>query len=464
MAGVNSLGIGSGVLTSDLIDKLRAADESSIIAPFERKITLENQKEEAYNLLSSLMTTFKSSTSSLDGDSLYLSRAVSGTTDAVSIKAEAGSDVQSFNITNVSKAEKDVWNSSVFSNTDSAISEIGAGTLSIGVGEDSFDIEYSATSSLEDMKNSINDIAGGKMTASILKVGDDKFELVITADKVNQALTFSDTNTDTDPLAKSLISTLGLNETVDGEFTRNIQKAKAATFNYNGIAISRSSNEIDDLINGVTISLNQNQKTDERASIDIAQNNTSITSEMSLFVSAYNMLMSNLSDMTSSDTESGSVGVFNNDSFIKSLSKEISSIVTSVDRGGNSLMDYGISIDRKGVMSLNNDTFASKLAKDPTGLEMFFNGNSETDGVFTKLNNKMGNYLGNGKLMSNFSDQLTTKKDSLVQQYDKQKLVLDDRYETMSKKFAAYDSIINKLNSQFSSLKMMIDAEANSSN
>lgn len=41
---------------------------------------------------------------------------------------------------------------------------------------------------------------------------------------------------------------------------------------------------------------------------------------------------------------------------------------------------------------------------------------------------------------------------------------LDARYETMTKKFAAYDSMINKLNSQFSSLKMLIDAEANADN
>ena len=97
MAGtINSLGIGSGVLTSDLLDKLRESDESVIIKPLENKITLANQKEDAYDLLSTLMTTFKSSASALDGDNLYLSRAVTGNTDAVTVTAESGSNAVSY--------------------------------------------------------------------------------------------------------------------------------------------------------------------------------------------------------------------------------------------------------------------------------------------------------------------------------------------------------------------------------
>ena len=82
MATINSLGIGSGVLTSDLLDQLRAVDEEAVIKPLEDKIALDVQQEEAYDLLDTLMTTFKTSSTALDGDTLYLSRAVTGSTDA----------------------------------------------------------------------------------------------------------------------------------------------------------------------------------------------------------------------------------------------------------------------------------------------------------------------------------------------------------------------------------------------
>ena len=103
---VSSLGIGSGVLTADVLDQLRAADDEVIIKPIEKKLETANQEEEANKLLNSLMDTFKKSTSALGGEVLYLGRAVTGSDDFVSVSAKDGSDVQSFNITDVVKAEK----------------------------------------------------------------------------------------------------------------------------------------------------------------------------------------------------------------------------------------------------------------------------------------------------------------------------------------------------------------------
>jgi len=453
MAGtINSLGIGSGVLTSDLLDKLRESDESVIIKPLENKITLANQKEDAYDLLSTLMTTFKSSASALDGDNLYLSRAVTGNTDAVTVTAESGSNVQDFTITNVDKAEADVWHSSSLSEKSTPIVDLGSGTLTISINGEDFDIEYTDQSSLNEIRDGINETAGESVTASVLQVGEDSYELVLTAKETNQAITFADTNSDSD----SLINTLSLSDPLN-----NIQEAKAATFEFNGIEIVRDTNEISDLIVGVTINLNQNQEATDSASISISQNSTSISSEISLFVSNYNSLITNLQDMTRSDRETGSVGIFNGDSFVKSISREITSLVTQMDENRDSLINYGIELDRDGVMSLNNDMFATQYATDPEGMELFFSGDSETDGIFTKLNTKMNEYTGYNQLMSSFSDQLESAKTNLTEQYDKQKASLDTRYEILQKKFIAYDAIISRINAQFSSLQMMIDSEAN---
>jgi flagellar hook-associated protein 2 len=239
----------------------------------------------------------------------------------------------------------------------------------------------------------------------------------------------------------------------------NIQVAKGATFKYNGVEIARDTNDISDLIVGVTIKLNQNQESTQSASISIAQNNTSISSEISLFVTNYNSLRTNLDDMTNSNRETGAVGIFNGESFIKSISRDITDMILKVDSNGNSLMDYGISIDRYGEMSLDTTVFAEKFVTDPEGMELFFSGNSEKDGLFTQLDTKMKEYTGYDKLLSNFSEQLTSKKESITEQYDRQKESLDTRYNILTKKFIAYDAMISKLNSQFSSMKMMIDAE-----
>ena len=546
MSTINSLGIGSGVLTSDLLDQLREVDETNVIKPLENKITMANQQEDAYKLLESLMTTFKSSASALDGDTLYLSRSVTGNTDAVTVTAEAGSNVQDFSITDIDKAESDVWNSSSLSTKSTPMVDLGSGTLTITVDGEDFEIAYTDESSLNDIKDSINELASDKMTASVLQVGEDGYELVITAKDTNEAITFSDSvaaekqldtttltgsaadgdtfnwsdgtneitvnlgagnegvtgaaiaaaiNADetlnklyiavptsdgftieslTDGLDFSATSditttgTLAATETTSNDADsslssklqlNNIQVAEAATFKYNGIEISRDNNKINDLIVGVTIELNQNQEATDSASIKIAQNNTSISSEISLFVSNYNNLVTNLQDMTRSDRESGSVGIFNGDSFVKSISRDITSLITKTNFGGESLMDYGIDIDRDGVMSLDNDVFAKKYVTDASAMELFFSGNSTTDGIFTKLNTKMDSYMGYEKLMSSFSNNLDSNKENLVERHTQQKASLDARYAIMQTKFIAYDAMISRLNSQFSSMQMMINAE-----
>ena len=142
MATINSLGIGSGVLTSDLIDQLREADENVIIKPLESKIELANQQEDAFALLESLMTTFQNSTKALDSDTLYLARSTTGSTDEVSVKALDGVAVQSFTITDAIKAQNDVWNTTSLSSRSEALDNLGDGTLTIGLDGTDYDIDY----------------------------------------------------------------------------------------------------------------------------------------------------------------------------------------------------------------------------------------------------------------------------------------------------------------------------------
>ena len=90
MAGtINSLGIGSGVLTADVIDQLKENDKAQQITPIDSKISLEQQKGDALDLLKSLMDSFQASVSSLDYDVLYQERTVSGNNSGVSVTAEA---------------------------------------------------------------------------------------------------------------------------------------------------------------------------------------------------------------------------------------------------------------------------------------------------------------------------------------------------------------------------------------
>lgn len=226
---VNSLGAGAGVLTSDIIDKLKAADTSAMITPIDNKITLQKQKDSALSLLNSLLTTFQASANALDDDALYQKRTVSGGTSSVSVTAKAGVAVQSFSISDTVLAKKDVQESGTFSDTTSKIST-GSGTMTLKVNGTSYDIAYTASTTLDDLKTAINNVAGDSITASTLQVGNNDYRLILTSKETgaDQAITLTDSASGT--LDTKL---LAYDETTNPTGMQNIQAASDASFKYN---------------------------------------------------------------------------------------------------------------------------------------------------------------------------------------------------------------------------------------
>ena len=87
------------------------------------------------------------------------------------------------------------------------------------------------------------------------------------------------------------------------------------------------------------------------------------------------------------------------------------------------------------------------------------------DGVFKDFNELLGSYItGEKSIFKLFEASLTTEKTALTKNRASAVKRIDERYEMMATRFAAYDSIISKLNNQFNALSQMIDAAANNDN
>jgi flagellar hook-associated protein 2 len=472
---ISSLGLGSGVLTSDVIDQLKTADEARIVKPIENKITLNNQKQDAYNLLSSLMTSFKSNASALSYDTLFDSKNVSSSGDA-EVTIEDGATVESFTLETTTLAKKDITKLGALSSASSSIAT-GSGVLKIN----DYEIAYDENTTLEDLAQSITDTAGATVSASILQTGTGAYTLVLSSESTgaDQALDISYTNDephdnrdhdkhdnrdhdkhDNNGLNAALFEPYSEPDNLSGY--QKIQDATDASFKYNGITTTRSTNDISDLILGVNISL----KTEgDFSSVNVSQNTTSITDQVQLFVDSYNSLMTNLKDMTIKDKETGAEGVFQGESFVKSLSREFSGIVTSMV-GSDSLVNFGIDVDRYGTMSFNANTLATKISEDSDSVKAFFTGGTDSEGndvtgIFTKINDTVNNFTGYNGLLSNFYNGLKSDGDNLADSYTKAQDSLTNRYDIMTKRFSAYDALISKINASFSSLQMMISAQVN---
>jgi len=440
---ISSLGIGSGVLTADVIDQLRAADESNIIKPIDRDIERHQQKKEAYNLLSSLFTTFEASASALNSETLFSNYKVTTLGDA-EVSLDPGAKVDSFSLETLELARKDVTKFGSFADRSSTGVATGSGTLKIN----DIEIEYDSSMKLEDLAQAITDAGGSDFSASILQTAEGAFSLIVSSKETGakNALEIEDV---TGNLDSKLLD--------PNEGYEKVQEARDSTFIYNGITMSRSTNSITDISMGLNITL---KKEGDISNSEVALDTDKVKGEMGAFVESFNALVSNLNDLTTVDMEKGQEGVFVNDSFIKSITRELTRSITQ-QFNGESLVNYGIDVDSEGKMSFSEADLDNALTQNPTMVQEFFTGGYDADfnrvnGIFGEIDDKVKSFTGREKMLQNFEEALDQEEKNLAQSRVSAMESLNTRFATMASRFAAYDSMISQINNQFSSLQMMI--------
>lgn len=447
---ISSLGLGSGVLTSDIIDQLKEADTSRIVTPIESKITLNDQEQEAEKLLTSLMKTFKASASALSYDTIFDNKTVD-VNGLAEVTVETGATIESFTLETVTLAKQEITSFGALADASATPVASEAGTLSIA----GFDIAYDETMSLEELAQAITETAGSKVSASILNTGTGSYSLVVSSKGTgaSQELNITDTSGFLDPALTAVYDAA-----TNPNGYQTVQAAVDAEFKYNGITVTRTTNDISDLVLGVEITL---KAEGDFSTVAIEQNTDSITTELQLFSDTYNTLMQNISDMLTKDEDTGAEGIFNGNSFVKGITRDLNTVLTAMNPDNDSLVNYGIEVDKYGTMSFDKSTFENKLAADPDGVKVLFTGGVDANGNdvagwFENIDDKLNEYTGYGKLLSNFETELTTQGSNLNDSYMKAVESLEARYEIMTKRFIAYDGMISRMNAQFSSLQMMI--------
>ncbi len=551
-SSLSSLGLGSdGALSYDTIDKLRTVDEKAQLDPIDKKITTNTTKQTDLTSLTSLVTTLKTSTNSLASEMTYLKRSTTVSNSAVSITAQSGTDVQDFSLHVTTLAKQDVYQSKTYASQTSTFASADD-TLTLKINGKSYDFNVTATTTLSELKDMINDKAGTQVTASLLNVGGtEPYRLVIKSDATGKdnAVTLSSTGTTNADLGFSTAA-------------NHLQEATDASFTYNGVAIARSTNTFDDLIKGVSVTLNETQETGKNTTVSITQDSSELKKTVESLVSSYNSLMSQLTELTKYDIDTKTAGTFQGVSQITALSREVRKQVLSVDSQGRSLADYGIELNTDGELEFDSSVFDTKLKESSSDLQEYFRGSTTyqttqyigtsvasdalnigtnefkingtsvtfstsagataadnvtalqtainkaglsgieatlgsnnnilikstiqgldieitgdttklsslglkqttvyaqsetTEGVFTTFNSLLNSYTNskNG-ILSLYKTSLTTEKKSLTSEREKTVENLDKKYDLMAKRFAEYDSIINKLQTSFDSLSLMI--------
>jgi len=399
---ISSIGIGSGVLTSELIEKLASAER----APTEARL---NQQEEGitarlslFGQIQSAVTDLRLPSRTLANPSLFDSKSISSGnaafTGVISGKAAAGV----YNLEVSALAKSQTLTSAIFNDKDTT--KLGTGSLDITVnGKVSTITIDNNNNTLEGIASAINEKASGSVTASVLNTGSG-YKLVLNSNEtglenvINVAVTDTGdgVNTDANGLSRLSYTAGSLNLTES-------QAAADAEFIFNGVAVTRSSNTVDDLIEGVSLTLNGTNQ-NAPASLIIKNDTSAVVDKVKEFVEKFNALQTLINENSEFDPSGASEnGLLLGDSTTRTIMAQIRRVTGSSIEGlkgasVQSLAEVGISTNfETGLMTLDENKLQSRLSTSPSDVSALFSDQGRTsDGLVkfetSSINTKPGTY------------------------------------------------------------------------
>lgn len=256
-----------------------------------------------------------------------------------------------------------------------------SGTLDIGLaGGTTASIAVDDQMTINDLRDRINaEKSTTGVRASVLKVSDSDFRLVMTAEETGKAITITDS------------SGIG-----GGFATSELQAAKPASFEVDGVPITRLSNQADDVMPGVTINL---FKADPGTTVTVSVEASlgDIKDKIAGFVEAYNAFRDFVAEQSAVDASGKPLpeAVLFGDQTMRGLMGELGSItgggVVGLDPGAlSSLRGAGITLDANNRLTVDDskldNALLTKLDEVRGVFEFSFQSSSSELAVFSRTN------------------------------------------------------------------------------
>lgn len=448
MASITSLGAGSGIFSSDLVDQLLNAERKPTEVRLDQRQQRTESKISAYGALRSALEALRSpmeALSSADGLKAFTGTSSNEGVAGVSIDAsQATKGSYSLNVTALAQAQSLASNS--FADRDST--SVGTGTLTLNVGGVSTDITVDGSNNtLEGLAASINEANAG-VTAGVVDTGSG-FRLVMTSEEtgLENAIQVSVADDDGNNTDAS-----GLSQFVFDGTTSNLEEtvaAKDAELEVNGIAISRSSNSVEGVIDGVTFDL----KSIGTSSVTVNQDADAVAGRVQEFVDKFNALQDVIKKVSGFNADAGRASVLTGDSAVRSVQSELRSMLTTIPAGLEDspvrmLADVGIATDPStGKLEFDQEVFKQQLADNPESVTALFAEKDGVEGIADRTLDSVSRFLASDGILATRTNGLNGDLESIQDQREDLERRIQSLEERLVAQFSAADSLISRLNS-----------------
>lgn len=175
---LSSLGLGSEVLNQETLEKLKNADISAKVKPYETKIETNTTKQKALTELTTKLAAFQSAVSSLGDSTAFGKRkvtpSVTGDSAAATLTASNGVSVQNLSVKVEKIAQKDVFQSGGITKDTDRVLTTGQQPASFTIMQNGkeYTIKVEANTTYADLAEKINSATDGKVIAKIVSTGE----------------------------------------------------------------------------------------------------------------------------------------------------------------------------------------------------------------------------------------------------------------------------------------------------
>ncbi len=454
---ISALGAGSGMdvkaLTTSLVDAERVPRKEAI----DKKITKSESAISGYAaikfVLEGLNTAFTDLKDQSDYSSLSTQNSQSGSV-AVSATSTASAGNHQVTVTNLATADR--WLSGSFA----AANTIVNGGLSF------------------DFNLSVHNVAQGSITVPANQ--DTPSGIVAAINASNKGLTAQLVTTGDRAAPYKIMITGKTGETQDFLLTSpilpttKIQSATNAIANIDGIAVSSSSNKLENFLPGVTFEFLAPTatvsttavdgggntvlvNTPVAANINLIRDSASVKSKIEALVKAYNDANSMLNTVSDPKSKVETYGAsLVGDSIVNTIRTQMRELVftdsNSPAGGLTNMRDLGISLDKTGVMTLDTSKLDSVLTNQFENMVTLMSANTEGLSAFSIQNagtagaavKKLNSLLSSTGILSSQTTSINNK----ISNYKLELTKLEDRMtqlmERYTKQFSAMESIVGQ--------------------
>ena len=256
MASFTSLGVGSNLPLDTLLNNLTIAEKKRL-NPITQQQSDNTARLTAYGTLKSALEKFQTANTALNKADLFKSTTVTSSNEDLKVSTEAGAapGIYTISVTQLAQAQSLRTDSpTIIASTKDALGDESSDTRTIKITQDGrkepLEIKLNKDqTSLDEISKAINDADSG-ISASIVKVKDGNYQLVLTASEgLANKMTIS---VEGDSKLNDLLAYDSKTNTGN---MKELVNAQNAQLNVNGIDIERSSNKITDAPQGVTLDL-----------------------------------------------------------------------------------------------------------------------------------------------------------------------------------------------------------------